>query len=194
MWSPLVALPVQRLQSMLRLTHVTVVRRSAAIPLNLRQPETMTHQLQPSWAVATLLMQSVVLAELAFLPVHFPYANLELMMSHPRLFPLNLVSSHCDRFIHIPIHLMGSFPQKRLPGQPTFMIILWTHILSHRRHPSLDKATAIVSQIGGIILRDPQYPGHQVRSEAHPALAPSSDVSHGARLRQAYTTTMKRAT
>lgn len=97
-------------------------------------------------------------------------------------------------FIHIPIYPMCSFSQKRLPGQPTFMIILWTHILSHRRHPSLHKATAIASQIGGIMLQDPQYLGHRVRSEVHPALAPSSGVSHGARLRQAYTTTTKRAT
>jgi hypothetical protein len=155
----------------------------------------MTHQLPPSWAVAKLLLQPVVLAERVFLRAHLPYANPELMMSLPHLFPLNLVSSHDARFIYIPIHTMDSFPQRHLPGQLTFMKILWTHMLNRRRHPSLHKATTIASQIGrGIILLGPHYPGHRVRSEARPALAPSGDVLHGARSRRAYTTMRKRAT
>jgi hypothetical protein len=140
-------------------------------------------------------MQPLLLAEQVFLLAHLPYANPELMMSLPRLFPLNLVSSHYARFIYVPIHPMGSFPQRHLPGQLTSMKILWTHMLSHRRHPSLDKAITIASQIGhGIMLQDPHYPGHRVRSEARPALAPSGDVSRGALLRRAYMTMRKRAT
>jgi len=74
------------------------------------------------------------------------------------------------------------------------MITLWIHILSHLRHPSLDKATTTASQIGrGIMLQDLHCPGHRVRTEARPALAPSNDVSHGALSRRAYTT-MKRVT
>lgn len=172
--------------------HVDVVRRSALI---LNPSETMTHLLLPSWAVARLLLQPLVLAERVFLRAHLPYANLELMMSLPHLFPLNLVSSHSARFIYIPTHSMGSFPQGHLPGQLTFMTILWTHILSRRRHPSLDKATMIASQIGrGITFQDLHYPGHRVRSEARVALAPSSDDSHVARSHRAYMTMTKRAT
>jgi hypothetical protein len=171
MWNPSAALPEQTLRSMLYLTHVNVARRSAPIPLNLHQ---MTHRLPPSWAVAKLLLQS---PERVFLRAHLPYANPELMMSLPGLFLPNLVGSHYARFIHIPIHPIGSFPQGHLPEQRTSMTILWIHILSHRRHPSRDKATTIASQIGrGIILQDPHYLGHRARSVARPALAPSSDV------------------
>jgi hypothetical protein len=187
---------VQRLRStLLHLTHVDVAQRSAPIALNLCQCETMTHLLPLSWAVAKLLLQPLVLAERVFLRAHLLCANPELMMSLPHLFPLNLVSSHCARFFYIPIDPMVSFPQRHLPGQLTFMIILWNHILSHRRRPSLVKTTTIASQIGrGIILQDPHYPAHRVRSEDRPALAPSSDVSHVARSHRAYTTRRKRAT
>ena len=195
MKNPLVALAVQRLRSvLLHPTDVNVARRSALIPLNLCQSETMTHQLPPAWAVVTLLLQPVMLAERVFLHAHLAYANLE-MMFLLRLSPLNLVSSHYTCFIYIPIHPMGTFPQRHLPGQLTFMKILWTHMLCHRRHPSLHKATMTASQIGrGIMLQDLHYPGHRVRLEARPAPAPSDDVSHGALPRLAYMTMRKRAT
>jgi hypothetical protein len=54
-------------------------------------------------------MQPVVLAERVFLHAHLPYADLELMMSLRRLFPLNLVSGHYARFIYIAIHLWAHF-------------------------------------------------------------------------------------
>jgi hypothetical protein len=109
------------------------------------------------------------------------------------------VSPKPSKWSLCPLHLhpdspMGSFPQRHLPRQLTFMTTLWTHIGGHRHHPRLDKTT-IASQIGrGIMFQDPHYPGHQVRSEARPALAPSNDVSRGARSRRAYMTKKKRAT
>jgi hypothetical protein len=180
----LVHLPVQRLRSMLHLTPVNVswAEQSAQTPPHPRHSDPMIRQLLPSLLAATLPLEPVVLVKRVFLCEHSPCANPGVMISLSHLHPPNLVNSHSAFHLVHPINAIGSFPQRYLPGHPTFMKVLWIRTLNHLRHPSPYKPTATASQIGrGIMRGDLLYPVHRVRSGARPVLAHSSDVSHGAR-------------
>src|SRR5713226_4861825 len=91
---------------MLHPTHVNVARRSATMPFNVRRSEAMIHQLPLFLAVATL---PVVLVKRDFLREHSAYANSGLMMSLPRLYHPNLVSSRYARFVETPFILWACF-------------------------------------------------------------------------------------
>lgn len=197
MYNPLVPLLVQRRRSMLHLTPVNVswAQQTAQIPLSPPHGEAVIHQLHPSLPAATLPSEPVELIKV-FLFEHLPSANPGPMMLLLHLHPPNLVNSHFAPFVLYSLFTVGSFPQRHLPGKPTFMKILWIHIVSHLRllrHPRFNP-TATESRCGhGIIREDLQYPVHRVRSGARAVLAHSDDVSHGGPCR-VYTMMMRKVT
>lgn len=195
MYNLLVPLPVPRLRSMLHPMHVNVswVQQPAQIPLNLPHCKAMIHQLLQLLRGPILLLESAV--KQVFLFGHLPFANPGLMTSLPHPHPPNLVNSHSSHFILYILLTIDSFPQRHLRENPTFMTILWIHIINHLRRPRSHKPTVTASQIGHGIMWEvlhQHYPVHQVRSGAHPVLAHSSDVSLGARSCRAYYTMMMR--
>lgn len=171
----MVASPVQRLRSMSRLMPVNVsrMRRPAQMPLGQLRPAPFPHQLlSPSLAVTLPLVAIVLVKEASLREDSLCARDLRLMMPLPQSRPPNL--SH-------------------LPRQPIFMTISWIRTPSHLHHLSSHPKTT-ASQIGrGTIREDLHYHVRRVRTGAPPVLAHSSDASHGAPSRQAYTTRMRRA-
>lgn len=200
MYNLVVPLLVPRLRSTLYLTPVNVswVQQPAQIPLNLPHCKAMIHQLLQLLRGPILLLESVGSVKQVFLFEHLPFASPGLMTSLPHPHPPNLVNSHSSHFILYILLTIDSFQQRHLRGNPTFMTILWIHILSHLRRPRFHKPTVTASQIGhGIMwaVLHQHYPVHQVRSGARPVLVHSSDVSLGARsCRVYYTMMMRKAT
>lgn len=154
--------------------------------LDRRHPEARIYQLSLPLHGAIRLLQ-------AFLPEDSVCANLGLRLL-PQLYPPNLVSRVLTRvlFMHLA-YSIGSPPQGHLLGQPSILTTSWIRILSRPRHLNFHRPTVTALQIGHVTIQV-DYLAHRARTGARPALARSSDASHGAQLRRACTMRKRRAT